>query len=128
MKDVTRFDLEEQMMQCWNVVDDMRTVATMSEKDRSSALEGLAHLYHKKFETMQETFETLVHNNAFPAPIENDSYSLMPMDNVTRFEVIDQYGRQLTHRVIPNTVKLSLQDDARTLKVFLTTEKTQKSL
>ena len=76
MKNVTRFDLEEQMMQCWNVVDDMRAVGTMDDVDTiNEALAGLAHLYHKKFETMQETFETLVHDNAFPAPIENDIYS-----------------------------------------------------
>ena len=40
--------------------------------------------------------------------------------NVTRFEVIDESGRALVRYGIK--VELSLQDESRTLKVFLTSK------
>lgn len=47
--------------------------------------------------------------------IINDTFK-----NVTRFEVIDESGRALVRRGIK--VELSLQDEERTLKVFLTSK------
>lgn len=41
----------------------------------------------------------------------------METDNVTRFEVIDKTGRAYTKRGVQ--VELSLQDEGRTLKVFI---------
>lgn len=41
----------------------------------------------------------------------------MDTGKVTRFEVIDQTGRALTRYGV--SVKVALQDDGRTLKVFL---------
>jgi hypothetical protein len=40
-------------------------------------------------------------------------------DNVTRVEVIDQDGRSYVNWDDNNKVKLSFQDDGRTLKVFI---------
>jgi hypothetical protein len=40
-------------------------------------------------------------------------------DKVTRVEVIDQYGRSYVAWDDNNKVELSLQDDGRTLKVFI---------
>lgn len=42
------------------------------------------------------------------------------LKEVTRFEIIDDSGRALVRRDIK--VELSLQDEARTLKVFLTSK------
>jgi len=49
-----------------------------------------------------------------------DSFELSAMKNVTRFEVIDDKGRTYVKYLKDNEViKYSLQDDDRTLKVFI---------
>jgi hypothetical protein len=49
-----------------------------------------------------------------------DSFELSAMKNVTRFEVIDEEGRTyVNHLNEDQRVKYSLQDDDRTLKVFI---------
>jgi hypothetical protein len=51
-----RFDLEQGIMQCWNMVDDVRLLAS---RDASSAdFEALAAVYHHKFEELWAQFET----------------------------------------------------------------------
>ena len=41
-------------------------------------------------------------------------------DNVTRVEVIDEKGRSYVNWDKENSVQTSLQDDGRTLKIFIT--------
>ena len=61
-----RFDLEQGIMNCWNVVDDIEAVRDFFakndalDKDVADALNGLKTLYQIKFETLFSTFETLV--------------------------------------------------------------------
>jgi len=43
----------------------------------------------------------------------------MPMQGVTRVEVIDSRGRCYVNWKAGNKVELSLQDEGRTLKVFI---------
>lgn len=63
---VDRFDLEEQIMDCWGVVDDIQTVyhagdaRPVSEDEMMNALLGLQTIYQMKFEKLQETFAILV--------------------------------------------------------------------
>ena len=58
-----------------------------------------------------------IHNAIF------DSEELMYMKGVTRFEVIDEEGRTyVNHLNEDQRVKFSLQDDNRTLKVFINSE------
>ena len=59
-----RFALEEHIMNCWNVVDDIKAVHTahqdrreMSVDEMSNVLMGLEHLYRIKFEALFECFE-----------------------------------------------------------------------
>ena len=47
------------------------------------------------------------------------NYKILDFDSVTRVEVIDAKGRSYVKYGV-TSVELSLQDDARTLKVFLT--------
>lgn len=48
------------------------------------------------------------------------SDTLEAMNNVNRFEVIDQHGRSYVHYLGENeSIQYSLQDDNRTLKVFI---------
>ena len=48
------------------------------------------------------------------------SDTLEAMNNVNRFEVIDQHGRSYVHYLGENeSIQYSLQDDNQTLKVFI---------
>lgn len=57
-----RFKLEEDIMGCWQVVDDLRVVRESAEEGRVpvNQLEALETLYQLKFERLFVTFETLV--------------------------------------------------------------------
>jgi len=56
-----RFDLEQGIMQCWNVVDDIQLVLDnwdrLSEDGKQNYLIGLKQMYQLKFETAFNHFE-----------------------------------------------------------------------
>lgn len=59
----TTFDLEQQIINCWNVTDDLEVLneavleRNLSKDEISNILTGMKGLYHLKFETLFETFE-----------------------------------------------------------------------
>lgn len=59
-----RFDLEQEIMQCWGVVDDLKMLYSRtdscSEDELQNALLGIIQLYQWKFETLFNTFEQCV--------------------------------------------------------------------
>ncbi len=62
IKDKDRFDLEQQIMSCWSVVDDLETVfhherLYNNEDDMMNVLIGLKTMYQIKFEKLWDTFE-----------------------------------------------------------------------
>jgi len=63
---MTRFDLEQQILSCWHINDDLSVLAkAIVEKDISkteiiNVLNGLNHLYHHRFDEMFSTFEKLI--------------------------------------------------------------------
>ena len=63
---VDRFDLEQNIMKCWNVTDDIDMVYSnvmdrdMSKDEIANALLGLQALYNMKFEELWENFEQLI--------------------------------------------------------------------
>ena len=67
---MTRFDLEQQLMDCWGVCDDLDMVfkAVMDQSlnenpDKlANILLGMKEIYQLKFEQMWNTFENLCHN------------------------------------------------------------------
>lgn len=64
----TRFDLEQDIMNCWHVVDDLKILCEgVLEKDLTkdeiaNILLGLEQLYQLKFEKLFDVFETLIRN------------------------------------------------------------------
>jgi hypothetical protein len=52
-----RFDLEQQILDCWKITDDLKLVAVKGEH----AVEAVATLYELKFEQLWSTFESMVH-------------------------------------------------------------------
>jgi hypothetical protein len=63
---VDRFTLEQDIMKCWNVTDDIdllyRSVmdSDLTNDDIANALLGMKTLYEMKFEELFNCFETLV--------------------------------------------------------------------
>ena len=62
-----RFDLEQHIMKCWNVTEDIdllyRNVmdSDLTTDDIANALLGMKTLYEMKFNEMFSDFENLVH-------------------------------------------------------------------
>jgi len=66
-----RFDLEQQIMACWNIIEDIGLLnagvlegrpdgGAMTQDEISNYLLGLETIYSLKFEQMFDTFSTLV--------------------------------------------------------------------
>ena len=59
-----RFDLEQNIMQCWNVCDDIQLYLDMydemDEDQKMNYLIGLKQMYQMKFERCWSTFEQCV--------------------------------------------------------------------
>lgn len=54
-----RFDLEQEILQCWNITDDIRNYA--AESATSEEFSALAQYYERKFDRMWNTFESMIH-------------------------------------------------------------------
>lgn len=67
MNNPTRFDLEQQILDCWRIVDDLSTVLTISESgdwDRvQNAIIGIRELYGHRFDHMFKTFTECIKNS-----------------------------------------------------------------
>ena len=62
-----RFDLEQEILSCWHIVDDLKTVYSTErlytdEDEMQNVLLGLYTLYQLKFENLFNTFQVLVQN------------------------------------------------------------------
>jgi hypothetical protein len=61
-----RFDLEQGIMNCWNIIEDIKLISQvndireLSEDERMNALLGLETLYHFKFEVLFNGFERMI--------------------------------------------------------------------
>lgn len=61
-----RFDLEQQILECWKVTDDIRTVlAHSSDQDRQANFEALARLTDIRFEKLWFIFEQMCQTRQF---------------------------------------------------------------
>jgi hypothetical protein len=66
---VDRFDLEQQILKCWNVTEDVDLLyrnlldgpKEMTTDEIANALLGIQTLYEMKFNELFNTFEKLVH-------------------------------------------------------------------
>ena len=61
-----RFDLEQNIMQCWNVCDDIQLLLDswdkLDEDAKLNFLIGLKQMYHLKFERTWDSFEHCITN------------------------------------------------------------------
>jgi hypothetical protein len=64
-----RFDLEQDILQCWHIVDDIKHLNEMvtdrdaSTDDIGNVLLGLQVLYNDRFTQLMDTFEGLIDTN-----------------------------------------------------------------
>ena len=73
-----RFDFEQQLLECWNVTKDIRTVyegvcdsrPAMTEDQIANALLGLETLYELKFNKLWSMFENNVHQRSIESTKE----------------------------------------------------------
>lgn len=63
---VDRFDLEQDIMQCWNVTDEIQLLLDswdkLSEDGKQNFLIGLKQIYHLKFEKCFADFSACISN------------------------------------------------------------------
>ena len=61
-----RFDLEQQILECWKVTEDIQLFATQNPSDEK--WQALSTYYEAKFDQLWKTFETMCHERQFNAP------------------------------------------------------------
>ena len=69
-KTVDRFDLEQQILACWAMVDDLRQFAN-SDADTEELL-ALSRVYDRKFGILFDTFSTMISEGQFAEHIRQD--------------------------------------------------------
>jgi len=62
-KTADRFDLEQQIMTCWSMVDDLRAFANSGAD--TDELRALSKVYDRKFDILFETFSTMISEGQF---------------------------------------------------------------
>jgi len=85
MKPKDRFDLEQEIMNCWHITNDIDSVAhfvgeiNMDAKDQDAVLNmllGMKQLYDVKFGVLFDTFEQLVEAGRLDANLSKYNWSL----------------------------------------------------
>ena len=59
----TRFDMEQEIMQAWQVLDDIRMLSARAGTTQED-WDAVGRLYQIRFETLFETFENLIRDGA----------------------------------------------------------------
>jgi len=67
---VDRFDLEQQILTCWSMVDDLRAFANSGAD--TDELRALARVYDRKFDILFDTFSTMISEGQFAEHIRQD--------------------------------------------------------
>jgi hypothetical protein len=58
-KTKTRFDMEQEIMQAWQVLDDIKMLSAREGTDKQD-WDAVGRLYQIRFETLFETFEKMI--------------------------------------------------------------------
>jgi len=64
-KTKTRFDMEQEIMQVWQVLDDIKLLSARAGTDQAD-WDAVTRLYQIRFETLFETFEQLIKDRVIP--------------------------------------------------------------
>lgn len=92
-KDKTRFDLEQEIMGTWNIIDELKCLAdgwdNLTEDNKLNIIIGLIDLYHLKFNTMFDTFEGLIRQRVFD--YNNSSFRETSLNQEHAEDIFDKY-------------------------------------
>ena len=64
-KTKTRFDMEQEIMQVWQVLDDIKLLSAREGTDQAD-WDAVTRLYQIRFETLFETFEQMIKAGSIP--------------------------------------------------------------
>ena len=86
----TQFNLEQSIMQCWNIVDDIRIIYTrhldgekpLTEDELANILIGMEQLYDIKFYNLMSTFEKFL-KEIHESKVRDNSQVLRQTESVT---------------------------------------------
>ncbi len=88
MKEKSRFDLEQEIMNCWHIVDDLQVLLdkwdSTNEDEKLNIIIGLSSLYQLKFDTMFRTFETCIRMKEFKPSSYEEALNKDYADDVAR--------------------------------------------
>jgi len=131
------FKLEQDIMSCWNITNDLDhlygyLLEELGDDRSANIVLGLMELYNIKFDSCFKTFQQFVREyyvmkkQLDPVSVEQkkdrDLYRENMFNNMSarfnRVEVIDKHGRQYIGTPL-NKVEMSIQDDGKTLKIFV---------
>ncbi len=64
-KETDRFTLEEKIMNCWRVIDDLKTLGNVYDREHTedeilNILIGITDLYDQRFNELFDTFEECI--------------------------------------------------------------------
>ena len=99
MKKFDRFDFEQQIMNCWNVTSDIRTVTEYlldapledgREDKIANMLMGIEALYNAKFNKLFLQFEDLVHEHARHLDRDYKAVDEFNADQIRKFHEAQQ--------------------------------------
>ena len=62
-KTKTRFDMEQEIMQAWQVLDDIKMLSAREGTEKQD-WDAVVRLYQIRFETLFETFEQMIKDRA----------------------------------------------------------------
>ena len=107
-----RFDFEQDIFECWHVVNDIKQLYEMVARDRNktpddiaNVLLGMHTLYDDRFHQLMTSFEHLLNIDGFPKPKSEE-----PEDNFSRYDELvweKRYTDLLTKlRIISETDKI----------------------
>lgn len=68
-----RFDLEQQILECWKVTTDIQTVLDHGQPDLENNLKALAKMSDLQFEKLWAIFETMCETRQFARASDTDS-------------------------------------------------------
>jgi len=65
LKETDRFTLEEKIMSCWRVIDDLKTLGNVYDREHTedeilNILIGITDLYDQRFNELFDTFEKCI--------------------------------------------------------------------
>ena len=109
-----RFDFEQDIFECWHVVNDIKQLYEMTS-DRGSSTEDIANvllgmhtLYDDRFHQLMTSFENLLNLDSFPKPGSEDNLSRYDQLSEDKNFYEKRYSELLTKlRIISETDEIA---------------------